>query len=403
MRFIYSISIRFLIFGIFLAQFFNAKAKKGILGRKNWLSKLPKVEENREIIWFHCASLGEFDQGLPLMNRLKNENPSIFLLVTFFSPSGFENYNKRNHPVDFACYLPFDTKKNATLFLNHFKVSKIFIVKYEFWCNLIFEAKNRNVQIYSICAIFRQNQRFFKWYGSIFRKAISCFERIFVQNQESVDLLKSISFDEVSLVGDMRFDRVLENKMHVQEDLILTQFLEKDKAFIVGSSWSIDENFLKKSIENTIQKQKVIIAPHEIGEKHLSEIETLFQLKTIRYSQFEEKYNSQKILIIDSIGKLSNAYSYGSFAYVGGGFTGSLHNILEPAVFGLPVIFGPKYARFPEAQLFINEEIGFSVSTEEELEKVLLNITNEKKMLSLKSSAFIEKNKGVVDKIFNNC
>ncbi|MES2588308.1 MAG: glycosyltransferase N-terminal domain-containing protein [Bacteroidota bacterium] len=397
MQIIYSISIRFLFVGIWLAQFFNPKAKKWILGRKNWLQNLPQIDRNREVIWFHCASLGEFDQGLPLMNRLKKENPEIYLLVTFFSPSGFENYQKRQHKVDFACYLPLDTKKNAQLILNHFQVKSLFIVKYEFWCNLIFEAKRQNIKIYSICAIFRPNHRFFKTYGSLFRKALMCFDRIFVQNQESVDLLKSISYENVSLVGDMRFDRVLENKSQVQKDEILEHFLYGEKSFILGSSWSIDENFLKTEIKKF--DGKVIIAPHEIGEKHISEIEGLFQNQTTRYTNFDKTNSSKKILIVDCIGKLSNAYSYGDFAYVGGGFTGSLHNILEPAVFGLPVIFGPKHSRFPEAQLFIDEGIGFSVSSQEELKKTISKIQVEKSTLSQKTADFIEKNKGVVDSI----
>jgi 3-deoxy-D-manno-octulosonic-acid transferase len=398
---LYNISIRLLYFSIFLAQFFNYKAKKWISGRKNWKEKLPNFDlNNKEVLWFHCASLGEFDQGLPLMQKLKKENN--FLLVTFFSSSGFENYKKRNATIDFACYLPLDTKKNAHDFISHFKPSKFFIVKYEFWCNYIFTAKSRNVKIYAISAIFRKNQRFFSWYGGLFRKALACFDMIFVQNQNSMNLLATISISNMSLVGDLRFDKVYQNKIQVQKDEVIEVFLKNEKAFIVGSSWKVDELFLKKTIEKLIfSTKKIIIAPHDISYNHLAEIEELFKGNTVRYSTLHEKYSTQKILILDCIGKLANAYSYGDFTYVGGGFTGKLHNILEPISFELPVIFGPKHNRFPEAQAAIKEGIGFSISNENEIEQIIHLIQENKNSLTKKALHFVDKNKGVLEKIMN--
>jgi 3-deoxy-D-manno-octulosonic-acid transferase len=396
----YSFSIRILFLVFWLAHFFNPKAKKWIKGRQNWRKNLPKIDSSKEIIWFHCASLGEFDQGLPLMNKFRAEKPEVFILLTFFSPSGFENYHKRQHPADFVSYLPLDTKSNARDFLNHFKPKEFYIVKYEFWCNFIFEAKRQGVKMYSICAIFRTNQRFFKWYGGIFRKAIHCFDRIFVQNDESIDLLKKINYSKVTKVGDMRFDRVLENKAGLVKDEIIEQFLNGEKAFILGSSWTIDEQFLKEEIDKLISKQKIIIAPHDISAGHVAEIEKLFAPNTIKFSEFKEKYDNQTILIIDCIGKLSNAYSYGNLAYIGGGFTGKLHNILEPAVFGLPVIFGPKFTKFPEAQQFIDTGIGFSVSKREELKTSIDFIQRNLADLALKAKDFVSENRGVVTKIY---
>jgi 3-deoxy-D-manno-octulosonic-acid transferase len=388
--------------GIFLAQFFNPKAKKWIEGRKKWKSLLPKIAEDQEVIWFHCASLGEFDQGLPLMNKLKEENSNLFLCVSFFSPSGFENYNKRKHLVDFAFYLPLDTKSNMTFLMENLRPKKIFIVKYEFWCNLIFSAKKNKVQLYSVCAIFRENHRFFRWHGGIFRKALLCFNHLFVQTKISQDLLNSINITKHTLVGDMRFDSVIDNKNNLEKDLCIEQFLNNEKAFIIGSSWTIDECFLKNFVLNITKEEKIILAPHDIKESHITEIENEFKGKTIRYSQLENIQNSNcPILILDCIGKLSSAYNYGKIAYIGGGFTGSLHNILEPAVFGLPVIFGPKFKRFPEAQLFIDEGIGFSVSEENELLNVYEKAIHDLNNLNYKAIQLIARNKGVVEKIMS--
>lgn len=395
MNLLYTLGIRIYGLILWIAQFFNPKAKSWIEGRKHFWERLPLVQ-NREVYWFHCASLGEFDQGLPLMNRLKADNPDIFLLVTFFSPSGFEHYHKRQHLADFVCYLPLDTKANARKFIAHFKPTKVFFIKYEFWTNYISAAKNSGAKVYSVSALFRKDHRFFKWYGGQFRETLRKIDYFFVQNQSSLDLLKSIGIQQAVLCGDTRFDRVIENSRNVQADEKIQLFLQGKKAFVVGSSWPQDEELLQQLILKT--DFPVIIAPHDISENHLQQIEKRFGENMVRYSVWDGS-TANKILLIDSIGKLANAYSYGSIAYVGGGFSGSLHNILEPAVFGLPVIFGPKHKRFPEAQTFIDAGVGFAVETAEELEKSWQFILENGEVLSAKTKLLVAESTGATDRI----
>lgn len=395
MNLLYSLGIR--IYGgiLWVAQFFNPKAKSWILGRQHFWEKLPKLE-NRQVYWFHCASLGEFDQGLPMMNLIKEHNPSIYILVTFFSPSGYENYQKRKNSADFVCYLPLDTKSNARKFIQHFKPQKVFFIKYEFWTNYIFEAKKSNAKIYSVSALFRSDHRFFKWYGNQFRETLRKIDFFFVQNQSSLELLQSIGINQVMLTGDTRFDRVIENKANVQTDSIIEAFIQNQKAFVIGSSWPEDEDLLKKLVSNC--GFPVIIAPHDISENHLLQIEKNFENETIRYSNWTLN-STKKLLLIDCIGKLANAYNYGQIAYIGGGFSGSLHNILEPAVFGLPVIFGPKHKRFPEAQTFIDAGIGFSVADEEALQIAFNSIIQNQETLKIKTTDLVLSSQGATQKI----
>lgn len=396
MQWLYSLSIRLFVWGVYLAQPFHPKAKKWVQGRKKIWQHLPEIPKNSEVIWFHCASLGEFDQGLPLMNKIKEKKPTCFLFVTFFSPSGFENYNKRKHQVDFACYLPADYQKNAERLLDHFRPKQAFFVKYEFWCKIILEARKRKIEVYSVCAIFRPEHRFFKWYGSYFRHCLRQMNRFFVQNKESITLLKGIGIEQVTRVGDMRFDRVLENKKQVEKDPVVESFLAGEKAFIIGSSWPVDEQFLTAFVLKYSQTAKVIIAPHQIDEAHLREIEKRFDKQVVRYAAYGEQ-RKENILLIDSIGKLANLYQYGSFAYIGGGFTGSLHNILEPAVFGLPVLFGPKHKRFPEAQLFLDEGVGFQVENTLQLDQAFLEI--QAKDWSSRLDQLVQSQAGAAEKI----
>ena len=397
MAFLYSAGIRIYGFILWIAQFFNAKAKSWIEGRKNFRAKLPDTG-NREVYWFHCASLGEFDQGLPLMNRLKEENPGLFLLVTFFSPSGFEHYHKRKHSADFVCYLPLDTRSNANMFISHFKPSRVFFIKYEFWGNYIFTAKRHGAEVYSVSALFRENHRFFKWHGSYFRKILRRIDYFFVQDRSSLELLASIGIKNAVLCGDTRFDRVIENKQHATGDALIESFLKGNKAFIVGSSWPEDEELLESFILRESEYIPVIIAPHDISENHLQQIEKRFGDRIARYSRWEQN-SGARILLIDSIGKLANAYRFGEIAYVGGGFSGSLHNILEPAVFGLPVIFGPKHKRFPEGQRFIDAGVGFAVSDSEELFRAWGYIRENRAGLSDAIEMLVAESTGATEKI----
>lgn len=397
MGFFYGLSVRFYGLAIFLAQFFSPKAKSWIAGRKRFWEQLPDVS-SQEVYWFHCASLGEFDQGLPLMNQLKQENPSMYLVVTFFSPSGFENHHKRNHSADFVCYLPIDTKANARRFIRHFRPTNTFFVKYEFWTNYISEARKANSNLYSISAIFRPDHRFFKWYGSFFRKTLHQFDYFFVQNKSSLDLLYSIGIQHAMISGDTRFDRVIENKKQVQPDEVIESFLGSHKALVVGSSWGEEEAILEEVLSSLPSDFKLIIAPHDIGESHLNQIEKRFGSNLMRYSKFDASFNGN-VLLIDSIGRLANAYSFGTVAFVGGGFSGSLHNILEPAVFGLPVIFGPKHKRFPEAQTFIDAGVGFQISDGASFQQAFRFILENEVDLKSKTAQLVLQSTGATRRI----
>lgn len=401
MRFLYTLSILFYGFIIGIAKHFNEKAKLFVNGRKGIFQSIPTVD-NKEVIWFHCASLGEFDQGLPLMFEIKNKQPHVFLVVTFFSPSGKEHYHKRNHPADFVCYLPLDTPSNAKKFISKIKPKKVFFVKYEFWANYINECKKQSIPVYSVSTLLRPTHRFFKWYGGFFRNILHDITNFYVQNEESGRLLETIGITNYVVVGDARFDRVIQNKENAKQDEILDQFCPHKNAFIIGSSWDEDEDALELLIKGLIPDKKIIIAPHNIDENHIKRIEHRFPDQITRYTTFENS-PTRSILLIDCIGKLSNAYQYGNVAYVGGGFSGNLHNILEPAVFGLPVIFGPKHKRFPEAQQFISEGIGFSIKNSHELIEVFNLASKQRDEIKTKAQLFIEKSKGSSLKMYRDC
>lgn len=398
MHLLYNIGVGAYGIAIRIASLFLPKAKKWIDGRKNWTSNLPEIT-HQGVVWFHCASLGEFDQGLPLMNKIKAEKPEIFLLITFFSPSGFEHYQKRDHQADFVCYLPLDTPSNAKKFIQHFSPSKSFFVKYEFWGNYILAAKKNGSEIYNISGIFRPNQRFFKWHGGFFRKILKQFDHFFVQNETSKELLNSIQITNVSITGDSRFDRVIENRDKAKDNALIEQFKGNDQLVIIGSSWPADEALLVPWINGS--KFKILIAPHQVDDKHVGQIISGITRKVDRYSALnEESASDLEVLVLDTIGHLASAYKYGTIAYVGGGFSGSLHNILEPAVFGLPVIFGPKHSRFPEAQAFIDGGFGFVVETTKEFEKAFNKIVADLDRISEKEQKFVEANAGASEKIY---
>jgi len=398
MALLYNLSVRAYALLLWLIQGFHPKAKAWVKGRKHYWRNLPNIPLNMEVYWFHCASLGEFDQGVPVMNLLKEKNPSSKILVTFFSPSGMEHYQKRKHLADFVYYLPLDTKRNAIKFLNHFNPKAVYFVKYEFWLNYIFEIKKRAIPLFSISCILRPSQIFFSWYGGLFRDGLKAFDYFFVQNQETKTLLKKIGVQNVKVTGDTRFDKVIENKQTVKNDPVIESFLQGEKALILGSSWPKEEELLHACFKDI--QSKIILAPHDISETHLKSIEKLFQPAIIRYSEFENQVNKQ-ILLMDCIGKLANAYSYGKIAFIGGGFTGKLHNTLEPVVFGLPVIFGPIHTKFPEAQQFIDAGIGFSIQTKEEFVSKIQYIESNLLDLMEKCICEIENSKGAAKKIMD--
>ena len=396
MHVLYNIGIFLLGAGIRIHALFNAKSKRWVAGRKNWKKNLPEID-GKTVVWFHCASLGEFDQGLPLMWKFRRKNPEYYILVTFFSPSGMDNYHKRKHPADHVCYLPLDTPSNAKTFLNHFKPKYCCFIKYEFWSNFILEAKKQNSKVYNVSGIFRPDHRFFKWYGGFFRQTLEAFDWFFVQNQESGELLDSINIVNHSIVGDSRYDKVYQTKINHIPDQRIAEFCGESKVFIIGSSWPKDEEILIPVVNKL--KCKVIIAPHHVDRKRVSGITSQLTRKFARYSK--DKVNGEtQILILDTIGHLSSAYAFGSIAYVGGGFSGNLHNILEPAVFGMGVMFGPKYERFPEASYFIKNGFGFDVSTADELKHRIEYVLENREVIDSKAEAFVDDNRGATEKMY---
>ena len=399
---LYSVGINFYGLSIRVASLFNEKAKLWVTGRKDFFKQLPSFE-NKKVYWFHCASLGEFDQALPVINLLKQLDSSLFIVVTFFSPSGYLHYHKRDHKADYVCYLPLDTPTNARKFIKAIQPDKLFFVKYEFWANYIFEAKKTGTKLYSISAIFREEQRFFKKNDSFFKSILQQFDHFFIQNKESETLLESIGIQHHTITGDTRFDRVIENKKNVKENSCIKKFLQNEKAFIIGSSWPVDEQIILPLINNGSIKRKIIIAPHDISKSHIKQITEALTTSYVKYSELEKTTptNNEQVLILDTIGNLSNAYSYGDIAYVGGGFTGSLHNILEPAVFGLPLLFGPKHKRFPEAQSFINEGIGFEITNSEDFINSFNRIDKDIEQLQKKTVHFVATQTGASQKIID--
>lgn len=396
MHLFYNISVFFIGFGLRIASLFNPKAKLWITGRKNLIESLPDFSD-KHVVWFHCASLGEFDQGLPLMNKIKRENPNAYLLVTFFSPSGMKYYHKRNHCADHVCYIPLDTVSRANTFVNAVQPKQVFFIKYEFWSNHILAAKKVGAKIYNVSGLFRENHRFFKWYGSFFRLTLRQFDWFFVQNEESKSLLEGVEITQVSVTGDSRFDKVAETKSKLVQNEKIAAFCGDSNIFIVGSSWPKDEEIVIPVINKL--ECKVVIAPHNIDEKHVKGITDNLKRSYVRFSEIDSLDN-QDVLVLDTIGHLSSAYSFGSIAYIGGGFSGNLHNILEPAVFGMGVIFGPKHDRFPEAARFTKNGFGFSVSTPTELKNMIDLISKNQSDINLQAEKFVADNVGASDKIY---
>jgi 3-deoxy-D-manno-octulosonic-acid transferase len=400
MNFLYQIGIHLFILLMRTASLFNQKIKKGIQGRNNWTKSLDDIPENANVIWFHCASLGEFDQGLPVMTALKQNTPNAFILVTFFSPSGMDHYQKREHPVDKALYLPFDTKSNARTFLKKANPTLAIFVKYEFWPNFISECARAKASIISISTLLRNKQIYFKWYGGFFKHALKKIDYFFVQNQQSKELLESIGVNQVEISGDTRYDKVIQHKnSSTSKDSVLSQFAVEGPILIAGSSWEVEEKIIKKYLESNTNT-KVIIAPHNVSSNNIERIQSLLDCPSVRYTKYEE-YQGNRVLILDTIGHLTSAYQYADYALIGGGFSGNLHNILEPAVYGLPVFFGPRHQKFPEAQSFIDAGIGFVIENAEELSEKL-NVLGDKVELKQKIEGFIKNQSGATDKIVSH-
>lgn len=380
MRFFYSLGVRFYVAGIYIASLFNKKAKLWISGRKNGQSKNEKkAHDIRGCVWFHCASLGEFEMARPLIEKLKKEKPEAKILLTFFSPSGYE-IRKNYELVDLVIYIPADTKTNAFWLVDAFRPSLAVFVKYEIWLNILAELKKNKIKTILISAVFHPKQRFFKWYGKIFREALSAMNKIYVQNETSHEILKKWKIDSI-IAGDNRYDRVSENAKNIKPIDAIYKWKSNEKIIIAGSSWQPEEKLVCE-FANKNSNQKIIFVPHDISENHLKNIESQLKLPFIRYSQLD-KITYEKIIIVDNIGLLSSLYQYADVAIIGGGFSGKLHNILEAATFGIPILFGPKHHRFQEAKEFISAGAAFTFSDQKSLDEnlnlLMINDGNRKK------------------------
>ena len=384
---IYNIVIYFVLWGIAIASLFNKKVNKMWKGEREAFNVLKsKVDPTAKYVWFHAASLGEFEQGRPLMERIRKEHPQYKILLTFFSPSGYE-VRKNYEGADIICYMPIDTRLNAIRFLRLVRPVMAFFIKYEFWSNFLHILKYRNIPTYSVSSIFREDQVFFKWYGRSYANVLRCFTRFFVQNEESKRLLESIGITDVDVVGDTRFDRVLQIKEAAKQLPICEAFRKGSvpsevagaavsqseyPVFVAGSSWPPDEDIFIRFF-NVHKEWRLIIAPHVIGEDHLKQILSKIQgRKVVRYTQTTpEEAAKADVLIIDCFGLLSSMYNYGDVAYVGGGFGVGIHNTLEAAVWNMPVIFGPNNKKFQEAQGLLKSGGGFEVNGYEDFEVLM--------------------------------
>lgn len=410
MRALYSLNIFLYGIAIRVASLFNAKAKLWVRGRKNLFDELAErmAGDARLVAWFHCASLGEFEQGRPLMEKFRSQNPNYKIVLTFFSPSGYE-VRKNYAGADVVCYLPLDTPGNAKRFLELVIPSIAFFVKYEFWLNMLRELRQWGVPHFLVSAIFREDQIFFKSHGKIFREALKGYTYIFTQEKRSLELLNSIGVSQAEMAGDTRFDRVAEIAAAAKEIPVAKAFTgESKKVIVAGSTWPADEEVLFPALkEHLANGWKLLIAPHELGEAHLSAIENNLKAigiaAVVRFSKADEtNVSSAIVLLIDNIGMLSSLYRYGRVAYIGGGFGKSIHNVLEAAVYGMPVIFGPRFEKFNEAKGLIATGGGFGVMSGDELKQRVNELLGDETKLSeagRKAGEFVSGNTGATQKI----
>lgn len=403
----YNIVIYIYLIGVAIASCFNKKVKKMWAGERQAIKVLrEKVDPNARYIWFHAASLGEFEQGRPLMEYLRKTHPEYKILLTFFSPSGYE-VRKNYEGADIICYLPLDTIRNARRFLRAIKPVMAFFIKYEFWYNYLHILQHRGIPTYSVSSIFRPDQIFFQWYGKGYGRVLKCFTHFFVQNIESKNLLAKLDIHDVEVVGDTRFDRVLQIKEASKQLPIVEKFTENtSKVFIAGSSWLPDEEVFLKYF-NLHKDWKLIVAPHVIGEDHLAQIfELLKGRRVVRYTEAtEENVKDAEVLIIDCFGLLSSIYHYATISYVGGGFGVGIHNVLEAAVWDIPVIFGPNNKRFQEAQGLIMAGGGFEINDYQSFRDLMLRFETDEMFLQTSkkhAGEFVKGRAGATEKIMGS-
>ncbi len=402
MLLLYIIGIRLYTLLIRILSLFNPKAKLFIKGRKNVYTQITqKINPSEKHIWFHFASLGEFEQGRPVLEKLKALYPAKKIVVTFFSPSGYEI--RKNYALADVFYLPIDTAANAKRFIASINPEMAIFTKYEFWHFYFRELKDRGIPLYVISGIFRESQAFFKWYGGFYRNILKSVTYFFVQNKESENLLKSIGLNNVTINGDTRFDRVYENAQSPKQLGLIESFIGNSPTLVCGSTWPADEKILS-ALPEKYPNWKFIIAPHEIHESHIESIEKQFSAGSVRFSIFSSSNQTpnaeHQTLIVDNIGMLSSLYQYGNVAYIGGGFGTGIHNTLEAAAFGLPVIFGPKYDKFQEAKDLIAIGAAKSISAVEELTSAFEGFA-ENKDAAQQAKRYVADKKGATDQIIN--
>ena len=407
MQFIYNIGIRFTGFVLKFVALFNIKIKLGVEGRKQTFKILKRhIKPTDQTLWFHCASLGEYEQGLPVFEKLKAHYKQHKIVLSFFSPSGFEI--RKNAPIaDVVVYLPIDTKKNAKEFIKLVNPELSVFVKYDIWPNYLNVLRANKLSAILISAAFRPHQIYFKSYGHLFKKSIYAFEHIFTQNETSKALLASIGYKKATVSGDTRFDRV-SNQLKTDNTLdFITSFKQDNLCVVVGSSWPEDDALFIDFIKNKkTSKVKFIIAPHNIKSRQIKDLISKLNTKTILYSEKDDAtIKNHDILIIDTIGLLSKIYSYADIAYVGGAMgTTGLHNTLEPAVFGAPIIIGPNHKKFPEAQAFIDNGGMFSITNQKQFNDILTKLLENsdfRRNSGSKNLEFVKKQSGAVIQILD--
>ncbi len=399
----YNLFIRIYFSLLWVASFFNKKASLWIQGRRNLLERIAlDLDHEADYIWFHCASSGEFEQGRPVIERFRKENPGMKVVLTFFSPSGYEM--RKNYPMaDHVFYLPADTPFNARKFVEYVNPRLAVFVKYEYWYNFLNELNRKNIPVVFISAIFRKNQMFFRWWAAWFRKRLKRISYFFVQDKNSRDLLKQIGVFNVLVSGDTRFDRVHQITSKPESFEKVEKFIQGSVIFMGGSTWPADENLIISFINNDKSNLKYIIVPHEIHKSHTTKLLESLNKPAVVYSEYdEEKFINASVLIVDQMGMLSSLYQYASIAYVGGGFGKGIHNILEAAAFGMPVLFGPNYKKFMEARELVERGGAFPVKNNHEFSVVTTQLLGNYQLLRESSSIasnYVNSKTGATDSI----
>jgi len=402
MRLLYNFGLSVYFILLKFAAIRNPKAKAWLRGRKKLLKQLKKdVAGKGPYIWVHCASLGEFEQGRPLIEEIKRRFPEKKILLTFYSPSGYE-VQKEYKSADYICYLPLDKRRNARRFIKYVNPEKVYFIKYEFWFNYLSILKKKKIPVYFVSAIFRKEQLFFKRRGRWYRKMLKKATHFFVQNPQSERLLKNIGIENVSVCGDTRFDRVAHISENVKPLPLVERFVRGRFSIVAGSSWKAEDALIMQYLRIN-PNIRVILAPHEVTPVNIERIKNLFGDNAILYSELKENnFADKQVLVIDNYGMLTSLYQYGTVAIVGGGFGVGIHNVLEPACFGMPVIFGPNYERFKEAVELVEQSCAFPVNNIEEFNIIINRLTYDTKtvdVISQQAAAYVKHNVGATAKI----